>query len=40
MRPTSRKPVNKRASARSFRRNTARTKGANMVTPMRGGWRL
>ena len=36
-----RKPVNKRRSARSFRRNTRRTKSANMQkSPQRGGWRL
>ncbi len=36
-----RKPVNKRRSARSFRKNTRRTKAANMQkAPQRGGWRL
>jgi hypothetical protein len=36
-----RKPVNKRRSARSFRKNTRRTKSANMSkAPQRGGWRL
>lgn len=33
--------VNKRSSARKFRRNVGRTKYANMrVGPMRGGFRL
>lgn len=33
--------VNKSASARTFRRHTRKTKGANvMAGPMRGGWRL
>lgn len=41
MRPVSRGGVNKRRSAGQFRRNTTRTKGANMAGPsMRGGWRL
>nr|QJB21031.1 MAG: hypothetical protein [Microvirus sp.] len=40
MRPSSRRPVNKRASARSFRKSVSRTKGANMAAPMRGGIRL
>lgn len=41
MRPVSRRPVNKRGSARQFRGNISRTKGANVaVMPMRGGWRL
>jgi len=41
MKPVSRRPVNKAASARSFRRNTASVAAANLaVTPMRGGWRL
>jgi hypothetical protein len=36
-----RKPVNKRRSARSFRKNAKRTKAANMTkAPQRGGWRL
>jgi hypothetical protein len=36
-----RKPVNKRRSARSFRKNAKRTKAANMQkSPQRGGWRL
>lgn len=34
-------PVNKRASARKFRRQTQRTKAANIApNPQRGGWRL
>lgn len=33
--------VNKRKSAGKFRRNTSRTKGANIAPPpMRGGYRL
>lgn len=33
--------VNKRASARKFRRATTRTKAANIApSPQRGGWRL
>jgi len=40
MRPSSRRPVNKRASAASFRSKVGRTKAANMVGPMRGGIRL
>jgi len=36
-----RKPVNKRRSVRSFRKNARRTKSANMQkAPQRGGWRL
>ena len=36
-----RKPVNKRRSARTFRRNAKRTKSANLQkAPQRGGWRL
>lgn len=41
MRPSSRGGVNKRRSARKFRRNVGRTKAANMRgQPMRGGIRL
>lgn len=33
--------VNKRSSARKFRRATTRTKAANVApAPQRGGWRL
>lgn len=33
--------VNKRRSAKSFRRHTSRTKAANIQpAPQRGGWRL
>jgi len=40
-RPLVRRPVNKGASARKFRRQSQRTKGANMKgAPMRGGIRL
>nr|QJB18883.1 MAG: hypothetical protein [Microvirus sp.] len=36
-----RKHVNKRKSARTFRKHSARTKSANMQkAPQRGGWRL
>ena len=36
-----RKAVNKKRSARSFRKNAKRTKAANMSkSPQRGGWRL
>jgi len=45
---TWRKPVNKASSANQFRRNTQKTKAANVqhkggtvsAGPMRGGWRL
>lgn len=40
MRPLRRGGVNKGRSARRFRRNTSRTKGANISGPMRGGIRL
>lgn len=41
MRPLSRGSVNKRRSARKFRRQVGRTKMANMApNPMRGGFRL
>lgn len=41
MRPMRRGPVNKSKSAGQFRRNSKRTKGANMKgAPMRGGIRL
>ncbi len=40
MRPSKRSPVNKRSSARQFRSHVGRTAQANVVTPMRGGWRL
>jgi len=35
-----RRPVNKKKSARQFRHNVKRTKGANMKGPMRGGFRF
>jgi len=35
-----RKRVNKYSSSRKFRRNSSRTKGANMIMPNRGGYRL
>lgn len=40
MRPLKRQPVNKGQSARKFRSNSRRTRAANVVQPMRGGWRL
>jgi len=41
MKPLSRKPVNKRASAHRFKSHVGRTKAANInINPMRGGWRL
>jgi len=40
MRPLRRKNVSKRRSAKSFRRQTKRTKGANMAQVMRGGIRF
>lgn len=40
MRPLKRSGVNKGKSARRFRKHSARTKGANMKSPMRGGIRL
>ncbi|WNK12872.1 MAG: hypothetical protein [Microvirus sp.] len=41
MRPVSRHHVNKRGSARSFRKGTSRTMAANVRPgPMRGGIRL
>lgn len=40
MRPLARKPVSKGSSARQFRKHSARTKGANMKGPMRGGYRF
>lgn len=41
MRPVSRRHVNKRHSAKKFRKGISKTKAANMsIMPMRGGWRL
>lgn len=41
MSPLKRRGVNKRSSAKKFKRNVGRTKAANMsMMPMRGGWRL
>lgn len=41
MRPVKRYGVSKHRSARSFRRNTSRTRAANVnPAPMRGGIRL
>lgn len=41
MRPVSRHHVSKLRSAKQFRRNVSKTKGANVAgMPMRGGFRL
>lgn len=41
MRPVKRGFVNKRGSAKSFRKHSSKTKAANVFTgPMRGGIRL
>lgn len=41
MKPVKRMAVNKGRSARNFRKNTERTKAANVAPPpMRGGYRL
>lgn len=40
MRPSFRSPVNKRSSAKRFRKASSRTRGLNMAGPMRGGIRL
>lgn len=41
MRPSYRRPVNKRKSARQFKSNVRHTKAANIRgNPMRGGYRL
>ena len=41
MRPTQRRHVNKRHSAKQFRHKVSKTHGKNLVAaPMRGGWRL
>lgn len=41
MRPSRRYGVSKKRSAKRFRKNVSRTKGANLWTgPMRGGIRL
>lgn len=40
MRPLKRRPVNKRRSARSFRKQSGRTAGANMKQVARGGIRF
>jgi hypothetical protein len=39
--PLRRKSVNKRSSAKRFKKHVGHTKAANMkLNPMRGGWRL
>lgn len=40
MRPSRRFGVNKKRSARKFKRNISRTKGANVNAPQRGGYRF
>jgi len=40
MKPVSRYSVNKSQSAKSFRKSVARTKPVNLLSPIRGGWRL
>lgn len=41
MRPSSRSPVNKRKSGRSFEKTASRTKSVNYKgASMRGGWRF
>lgn len=40
MRPLRRGSVNKRRSARKFRKHAGRTNTVNMRAVMRGGWRL
>lgn len=35
-----RRPVNKRRSARSFRKDVRKTRAVNLVAPSRGGYRL
>lgn len=40
MRPTRRRPANKQKSARKFRKQSRRTKGANLGQVMRGGIRF
>lgn len=41
MKPSSRRPVSKGRSAGQFRRDTTKTKAANVRGPaMRGGWRF
>lgn len=40
MKPLKRHHVSKHKSAAQFRGNVSHTKVANLVSPMRGGWRL
>lgn len=40
MRPSRRRPVSKHKSAKKFRKQARRTKGANMAQVMRGGIRF
>ncbi len=40
MKPMKRKPVNKYKSAKRFKRDVGRSAKANIVNPMRGGWRF
>jgi len=38
--PLKRRSVNKKKSAKQFRRNVSKTKAGNLSQPMRGGYRL
>lgn len=40
MKPVSRYSVNKAASAAKFRKSVSKTKPVNLLSPIRGGWRL
>lgn len=40
MKPVSRYSVNKAASASKFRKSVSKTKSVNLLSPIRGGWRL
>lgn len=40
MRPSKRHGINKRKSARTFRKHSRHTKALNMTGLARGGWRL
>lgn len=40
MATSSRFPVSKFSSARSFERSAGQTRSVNYIVPMRGGWRL
>lgn len=40
MKPVTRYSVNKSGSAKAFRKSISKTKGINLLSPIRGGWRL